>query len=369
MHAVAIVLAASALTVDYGWEKTGDGQLEYIIQIEPPLLEVLRAGGTITSEIDPQVAQVRRFRVRVGRDPVPRELPSTTIDAARARPIETPNEPAGMALDPLTLEPSSNDETMQPSPPAWSAAAGAETGKTEPRDVPSLDLAPDLVNRTDQAIQQPDQARMLEAPFDLEPSNHPRPLHSDADVAAAADRQFSPLRPWDDETSGANDASRQVDNTDRFGTEASRVDVGSDVPPVATPAEHDDPFGGRREEPTVYDPSVQNAAVGEDLYRRSDEQDLRDGTEAPLAVADANPTQETFVTPGLTNSPKSETTQSDPAPTITPRRWLPFLLTLLALFASCGLNFYLGWITWDTYCRYQRLVATMHRTKAPSGTT
>ena len=37
-------------------------------------------------------------------------------------------------------------------------------------------------------------------------------------------------------------------------------------------------------------------------------------------------------------------------------------MTLLALFASVGLNLYLGWIAWDTYNRYQDLVADMRTT-------
>ena len=35
-------------------------------------------------------------------------------------------------------------------------------------------------------------------------------------------------------------------------------------------------------------------------------------------------------------------------------------MTLIALFASIGLNFYLGWHAWDTYNRYQDLVADMN---------
>ncbi len=32
-------------------------------------------------------------------------------------------------------------------------------------------------------------------------------------------------------------------------------------------------------------------------------------------------------------------------------------MTLLMLFGSIGLNLYLGWIAWDTYNRYQDMVA------------
>lgn len=39
-----------------------------------------------------------------------------------------------------------------------------------------------------------------------------------------------------------------------------------------------------------------------------------------------------------------------------------YFMTLLTLFASVGLNLYLGWIAWDTYNRYQDLVADMRST-------
>ena len=38
------------------------------------------------------------------------------------------------------------------------------------------------------------------------------------------------------------------------------------------------------------------------------------------------------------------------------RPWVPLLLTLLGLFGSLGFNFYLGWIAWDLYSRYQDAV-------------
>jgi hypothetical protein len=52
-----------------------------------------------------------------------------------------------------------------------------------------------------------------------------------------------------------------------------------------------------------------------------------------------------------------------PSGTGSGRPWLSFLLILLALFGSGGLNVYLGWITWDTYRRYRQVVAQLHATK------
>jgi hypothetical protein len=42
-------------------------------------------------------------------------------------------------------------------------------------------------------------------------------------------------------------------------------------------------------------------------------------------------------------------------------------LTLLTLFGSVGLNLYLGWIAWDTYNRYQDLVADIRYTGSRRG--
>lgn len=72
MNGISLLLAALALGVDYGWQPTNDGQLEYIVQIEPVTLIALREGQEIISQIDPQVRYVRRFRIRVGTDMVPR---------------------------------------------------------------------------------------------------------------------------------------------------------------------------------------------------------------------------------------------------------------------------------------------------------
>ncbi len=41
-------------------------------------------------------------------------------------------------------------------------------------------------------------------------------------------------------------------------------------------------------------------------------------------------------------------------------------MLLLMFFASVGLNFYLGWIAWDTYNRYQDMVSDMRRTSGSS---
>ena len=72
MSAIALLLATTVLGVDYGWQPAADGQLEYIVQIEPVTLIALRDGRDVISNIDPDMRNLRRFRLRVGTDVLPR---------------------------------------------------------------------------------------------------------------------------------------------------------------------------------------------------------------------------------------------------------------------------------------------------------
>ncbi len=72
MNGIAVLLALAAVGVDYGWQPGADGQLEYIIQIEPASLEALKSGRDITSEIHPDARGVRRFRIHYGTGSLPR---------------------------------------------------------------------------------------------------------------------------------------------------------------------------------------------------------------------------------------------------------------------------------------------------------
>lgn len=87
MNGLALLLVAAAVGVDYGWQPTADGDLEYIIQIEPVTLTALAEGQEVISQIDPYVQTIRRFRIRVGTDEVPRRgmpprVPKPSADAA-----------------------------------------------------------------------------------------------------------------------------------------------------------------------------------------------------------------------------------------------------------------------------------------------
>lgn len=80
MNAVALMVATALLGVDYGWHRLPNGEWEYIIQVEPALVDTLVQGQALVSQMPPELQGVRRFRVQVGEGEIPREqLPATPI--------------------------------------------------------------------------------------------------------------------------------------------------------------------------------------------------------------------------------------------------------------------------------------------------
>jgi len=73
MCCTVLCLATLAWGIEVGWQRSPDGHMEYIIQIEPHVLEALRGGEEIVSDIPPGLMGVRSYRIRVGTDEVPRE--------------------------------------------------------------------------------------------------------------------------------------------------------------------------------------------------------------------------------------------------------------------------------------------------------
>jgi hypothetical protein len=66
MTSLWVMVAASALGIEVGWQPLDEGGHEYTIQIEPQLIDRLRQGeGDIVSDVPSQL-DVRRYRITVG---------------------------------------------------------------------------------------------------------------------------------------------------------------------------------------------------------------------------------------------------------------------------------------------------------------
>ncbi len=139
-----LCIAAAVLAIDAGWQPLPGGGVQYLIQIEPEMLDTLRSGGAIESDIPPQVKNVRAYRITVGRKELPRELPpAATIEAPEKSTAANawPSPVTGREFDspsaPNTLPP---DPTSRPI--VEPAVALTKPAKATPSDKSSSESSP-----------------------------------------------------------------------------------------------------------------------------------------------------------------------------------------------------------------------------------
>ncbi len=92
MIGVTLLLATSALGIDYGWEPVAGGGIRYIIRIEPERLESLKDGYDISSDLPPNIQVMRSYRITSEEGPLPHqgEVPPIRL-AANTAPYGAPN--------------------------------------------------------------------------------------------------------------------------------------------------------------------------------------------------------------------------------------------------------------------------------------
>lgn len=92
MIGVTLLLATSALGIDYGWEPVAGGGIRYIIRIEPERLESLKDGYDISSDLPPNIQVMRSYRITSEEGPLPHqgEVPPVRL-ASNTAPYGTPN--------------------------------------------------------------------------------------------------------------------------------------------------------------------------------------------------------------------------------------------------------------------------------------
>jgi hypothetical protein len=129
MSGLTMWTAAFLLSVDIGWRPYPGGGLEYIIQIEPHMLDSLKEGEDIQSVIPPNLGRVRAVRIAVGSAAVPR-------DAAAEETISNAASPSPLGSEPSRSPPFSpfDQDDSPPNP--------AETRPEEEQQLPLLNLPP-----------------------------------------------------------------------------------------------------------------------------------------------------------------------------------------------------------------------------------
>ncbi|MCR4412370.1 MAG: hypothetical protein NUV77_08100 [Thermoguttaceae bacterium] len=138
---VATLLGAEARReIEVGWQPLPDGGMQYLIQIDPQMVEILRAGFAAESDIHPQVKDVRSFRISIGTGPLPRQEPRRSSNSpaptgtawppslGTSGPGKTnpPNATSGSSSEPGGANPGAFTRPQGPSgdKPAWSLPGG-----------------------------------------------------------------------------------------------------------------------------------------------------------------------------------------------------------------------------------------------------
>jgi hypothetical protein len=81
MFASILLLAASAVSVEFGYEPLPDGGMKYIVQFDPQSLEEAQQQGVpIESNIPADVTGVRMVAIQLGSGRLPRENPPANAD-------------------------------------------------------------------------------------------------------------------------------------------------------------------------------------------------------------------------------------------------------------------------------------------------
>lgn len=93
MNGLAVLLCAAALGVEHNWRTTEEGQLEYVLQVEPTFLTSLQQGQAVTSKLPPTAKEVHRLCLRIASGDV-RKAPQR---APELPPLATADERAAQA--------------------------------------------------------------------------------------------------------------------------------------------------------------------------------------------------------------------------------------------------------------------------------
>jgi hypothetical protein len=93
MGGICFLLIGAATAVQFGWQPVPGGGREYIVQVEPQLVDTFRKEGC-SSDVPPQLRDIRKIRVVVGDGPLPHQgemapLSKATSSAGVAKVTKT----------------------------------------------------------------------------------------------------------------------------------------------------------------------------------------------------------------------------------------------------------------------------------------
>ena len=370
MQGITLLLVA-AIGVDVGWKPVENGELEYIIQIAPDQLRSLKSGDAIEVGVRPMLRPVRRYRIVVGTDPLPRqsarpETKNTASDSGETKPPSSVNGDVSLLKTPdaVGAKSRSPDHSIvvapQKSPvasndPRW-VAASEDHEALQLQSIPTQPIRPLVepppipANQLDILPPQPSVARSAQEVTTPPSTGDPfvpnyRVTESKEDFTEnQKDYRIGDSVPIDQ---GTIQASGIVPPTSRL--------VLPPPPGVAKAAAADPTPGAPAQIPPPPEQTPQSAQeVPAPRLMTPEEKNAYAPSEQPsvlkTAAAPAQVDNNIAVHSAPTTPPKQVAAKVDPsAPSDghSGGTWL-----LLALFASIGGNIFLGYITWDIRKRF-----------------
>jgi hypothetical protein len=79
MCGTVLCVAVVALGIDVGWQPLPEGGMEYVVQLEPQTVDLLRSGVEIPSDIPASLKDLRRLRITVGNATLVRKMPPEAV--------------------------------------------------------------------------------------------------------------------------------------------------------------------------------------------------------------------------------------------------------------------------------------------------
>jgi hypothetical protein len=307
MTTLTMLIGLATLGVETGWQPVDDGALEYIIQIEPSLLDALRDGQPITSEIPAELKGVRRYKIVVGKAQLPRtdlpappgSTPAGPTALAQGSPGTPPPPAASLPGGSLPSGSLPGGSSPAVTPPAAAAAALPPDRYALPFSQAGVPVVPPAAGAGGPPAGQ-SASPNPPSPNPAAPGGVAFPLGSPPPAGPAATTPFTP---------GSS--------------------LPAEVPPPPTTA-------GPTAPPGEFEPDVKTA-------------NLAGGSHV---VPQANRSPDTPEMGDKSGSDHSATA-ADGAPS---KPWLPLVMTTLVLLVSLGGNLYLGLIAWDARHHYRKLV-------------
>lgn len=322
MTGVLAIVAMSVVGIDVGWQPLPGGGFEYIIQIEPEMLETMKGGQDIASQLPPALRGVRNYRITVGNGPLPHEG-----EPPPALPANPPAAAPRSAIRPGDVAATSSG------PSGGQALPGPGEVALPPPPADSLPTAP---------------------PAAVVPAE-PTPPATDLSATAPSDTTPTPSLPWEPDPTQRT-AGYQVPNVPSIHAEGktpepekgrmafpgaglSRMSQGDPLPPP--PAD------------VPVDPHAEPAAAAH-ADPRADKGSEKKGAEKSDKGADA-PDE---ASKGKSTVDSAADAAADATKVVGEAKpWLPLVGSVLALFGSLGTNVYLAWNTLALRSRYRTLLS------------